>query len=81
MSTTSHGKGVTINLDRDLHELTATMRAKRPLGSSREHLAAGVRELRSILRDAGYNPAVINRQIQELVRQNKERGPLRSDPR
>lgn len=50
------------------------MRSRRNLGSLRDHLAADTRELRRILTDAGYDPAVINRQLQELIRQNKATG-------
>jgi RHS repeat-associated protein len=75
VSSTKHSQGITINLRKSIHDLTATKgRPKRNLATLREHLAADIFELRKLLRTAGYDRAVINRQLQELVRQNKATG-------
>jgi RHS repeat-associated protein len=72
VSLTSHGRGITINLRKDLHELTRTLGTPVEEGLTlRQHLARDVMDLRSILRNADYDPSVINRQLQELIRQNK----------
>jgi hypothetical protein len=72
VSLTKHGRGVTINLRKDLHELTRTFKKPVEPGLSiRQHLARDVVDLRKILGDAGYDQSVINRQLQELIRQNK----------
>jgi hypothetical protein len=77
VSQTTHGRGITINLNKDLHALTRTFRRPVESGLSlRTHLARDVKDLRRILGDAGYDPAVINRQLQELIRQNKAVGGL-----
>lgn len=39
--------------------------------SHREYLARDIVDLRKILRDAGYSRDVINRQLSELIKQNK----------
>ena len=47
---------------------------RRPVDRSlslRQHLAADVWDLRAILRGAGYDSAVINRALTELIKQNK----------
>ncbi|GAA4459357.1 hypothetical protein GCM10023189_32960 [Nibrella saemangeumensis] len=86
ISKTTHGKGVTINLSKELHEKTATF--KKPTrdvsqailnnsnnkNSLRTHLAADIKELRNILGTAGYNRSHVNKQLQELIRQNKMNG-------
>jgi hypothetical protein len=72
LSLTSNGRGITINLNKELHELTRTFRTSVEEGLTlRQHLAHDVMDLRAILRDAGYDQSVTNRQLQELVRQNK----------
>lgn len=77
LSQTTRARGVTINLRQDLHQLTRTFRRPVEPGLNlRTHLARDVMDLRRILRDAGYDPAVINRQLQELIRQNKALGGL-----
>lgn len=55
ISETSHGRGITINIRKDLHELTGTFRKTRDIDPTdlRKNLAADVWELRNILRDAG----------------------------
>ena len=74
LSQTTHGKGITINLRKDLHELTRTYRV--PIDKSivglRNNLAADVKDVKNILLNAGYDPKVVNRQLQELIRQNKD---------
>ena len=76
ISPTSHGKGITINLRKDLHELTGTYKKRRNIDPNdlRKNLAADIGDLRSILKDAGYDSHVINRQLRELIRQNKATG-------
>src|SRR5262249_23311500 len=61
--------------EKDLHTLTRTFR--RPGGLAlnlRTHLARDIRDLRRILHAAGYAHATMNRQLQELIRQNKTLG-------
>ncbi|PIT58701.1 hypothetical protein BHC49_00990 [Snodgrassella alvi] len=73
VSPTTHGKGITINLRKNLHELTWTYRKPIVPGlSNREYLARDIRDLRKILSNAGYNREVINSQLSELIRQNKK---------
>lgn len=55
---------------------TSVMPSFPPMLSLRDHLAADIRDLKRILLDAGYDPQVINRQLSELIRQNKELGGL-----
>ncbi|WLD93033.1 hypothetical protein [Alkalihalobacillus sp. AL-G] len=74
VSQTTHGKGITINIRKDIHEQTATFGSKRDLNSPREHLAADIFELRNLLKQNGYNKSTINTQLQELIRQNKATG-------
>jgi hypothetical protein len=71
----SRGTGITVNLNKGLHAVTRTFR--RPVDATlnlRTHLARDIRDLRGILSGAGYNRGVINRQLQELIRQNKGLG-------
>ena len=71
----SRGAGIAINLRKDLHMLTRTFRKPvAPAGNRRTHLARDIRDLRGILRAAGYDQATIHRQMQELIRQNKALG-------
>jgi uncharacterized protein RhaS with RHS repeats len=81
MSNTSHGKGVTINLRKDLHEQTRTF--KKPVDKSiiglRDNLAADVKDLRKILKNAGYSQDVINAHLSELIKQNKAQGGFEKD--
>ena len=72
VSTTTHGRGVTINMRKDLHELTRTY--KTPVDRSltlRRQLAADAWDIRRILLDAGYDPRLVRQQLRELIRQNK----------
>ncbi|QNQ22627.1 hypothetical protein HF650_01395 [Kosakonia sp. SMBL-WEM22] len=72
-SPTTHSKDITINLRKDLHELTWTFKKPMVPGlTNREYLARDIVDLRKILKDAGYEQTVINRQLNELIRQNKE---------
>lgn len=71
----SRGAGVVINLRKDLHIVTRTFR--RPVDPAlnlRAHLARDIRDLRRILHAARYTQATMNRQLQELIRQNKVLG-------
>ncbi|MNL12033.1 putative deoxyribonuclease RhsA [compost metagenome] len=73
VSPTTHGKGVTINLRKDLHELTWTY--KKPLMkglTERQYLARDAADVRGILKNAGYSRQIVNRQVGELIKQNKE---------
>ena len=83
LSQTTHGKGITINLRKDLHELTRTCRV--PIDKSivglRNNLAADVKDVKNILLNAGYDPKVVNRQLQELIRQNKDLGGFDKPPK
>ena len=74
VSQTTHGKGITININKDIHELTGTMRSVRDLANPRQHLAADLRELRNLFKDAGYNRSVVNRQLWELSKRNQSMG-------
>ena len=72
VSTTTHGRGVTINMSKTLHEKIRTYRKPVEQGlDARTHLAKDVKDLRGIFRDAGYDRFTVNRQLQELIRQNK----------
>ena len=71
----SRGAGIAINLRKELHILTRTFRKPvAPASNLRTHLAWDIRDLRRILRGAGYDRATINRQMQELIRQNTALG-------
>ena len=75
VSNTTHGKGITINIKKTIHDgLETTGRPIRNLNSLRSHLAADIFELRNVLKANGYDRATVNRQLQELVRQNKALG-------
>ncbi|EOC1429060.1 RHS domain-containing protein [Cronobacter dublinensis] len=72
-SPTTHSRGITINLRKDLHELTWTFKKPMVPGlTNREYLARDIVDLRKILRNAGYDKDIVNRQLNELIRQNKE---------
>ena len=73
VSPTTHGKGITINLRKDLHEQTWTY--KKPLVkglTKRQYLARDAYDVRKILREADYERSIINRQVGELIAKNKE---------
>src|SRR5205085_989524 len=71
----TYNKAITISIPRRLHsQLETTSRAARSLPNLRSHLAADVRELRGVLRKEGYSRSTVNRQMRELIRQNKALG-------
>ncbi|WP_242950013.1 RHS repeat-associated core domain-containing protein [Clostridium saccharobutylicum] len=65
VSKTSHGKGITVNLRKDLHEKTETCKKLRNFDPNdlRKHIAADIYDLRKILEDARYSRDVINTQL------------------
>jgi RHS repeat-associated protein len=72
VSPVSTGRGITINLEKGLHAQTRTFGRSPPPGlNQRQHLARDIRDLRNILRQAGYDRAVVNQQLTELIRQSK----------
>lgn len=72
-SPTTHGRGITINLRKGLHEETWTYRKPLVKGLiDRQYLGRDAKDIRGILRRAGYNRETINRQVRELIRQNKK---------
>jgi RHS repeat-associated protein len=76
--------GVTINLDKKLHEQTGSYKKMRKIDKSmqhpnntnihRVHLSKDIRELRELLKYAGYSQQQINKQLKELIKQNKANG-------
>ena len=72
--TPSRYSGVTINIRKDLHRLTRTYGINADLGSDVRNLAADVRDLRSILRNAGYDRPLVNQQMQRLIEFNRQVG-------
>jgi hypothetical protein len=72
VSRTTFGRGITINLRKEIHEMTGSYGIKRELPTIRDHLAADVKELRNLLRQNGHDRSTVNLQLQELIRQNKE---------
>ena len=74
VSGTSRYSGVTINLNKDLHALTRTLGRNADLGSNVRNLAADVRDLRNILRGAGYDRSLVNQQMQRLIDLNRQVG-------
>jgi hypothetical protein len=77
----SHGKGVSINMRKDLHEQTRTYKRNPDLGDNRKNLAADVRDVRNILKNAGYKTSTVNQQMKEVVRQNKNAGNIKPNKR
>jgi hypothetical protein len=80
VSQVSRWKGVTINLRKDLHRQTRSFGRNVDLGDNRRNLAADIQDLRNILREAGYDPALVNQQMRKLIELNADIGnlPLRS---
>jgi hypothetical protein len=74
VSGVSMGRGATITIRRDLHSLTRTMSRNADLGSNIRNLAADVRDLRTILRNAGYERSIVNAQMQALIALNRRLG-------
>jgi ribosomal 50S subunit-associated protein YjgA (DUF615 family) len=74
-------RGITINLRKELHEITRTFRKAVEKGlTPRQHLGKDIKDLRKILREAGYDPRLINQQLRELIRQNRKLGGLDKPP-
>ncbi len=72
VSPTTHARGITINMRKDLHELTWTYKKPFVRGlTNRQYLARDIVDLRTIFRNAGYSKDVVNRQLTELIKQNK----------
>jgi len=59
---------------KELHELTRTHRKTVIPGTLREHLGRDVKDIKTILQNAGYDTATVNVQLKELIRQNKAMG-------
>lgn len=74
VSSVSHGKGITINIRKDIHLDTETYGSLRTGLTNRQHLAADVAELRVLLKEQGYSRSTINAQLNELIKQNKALG-------
>lgn len=76
VSNTSHGRGITINLNKDLHKMTRTFgNPNVEVGLTlRQHLGRDVTDIKNILSGAGYDRSVINTQLRELIAQNKALG-------
>jgi hypothetical protein len=62
--------GVTINLRKDLHRQTRSYSRNVDLGDNRRNLAADIQDLRTILRKAGYDSALVNQQMRKLIELN-----------
>ncbi|MBD5089477.1 MAG: hypothetical protein HDT30_11845 [Clostridiales bacterium] len=74
VSSVSHGKGITINIRKDIHLDTKTYGSLRRGLTNRQHLAADIAELRVLLKERGYSRSSINAQLNELIKQNKVLG-------
>jgi hypothetical protein len=74
VSKVSRDRGATINLRRDLHDLTRSKNRNADLGNNVSNLAADVWDIRNILRNAGYNRALVNQQMKALIQLNRELG-------
>ncbi|SKB09758.1 hypothetical protein SAMN02745166_05181, partial [Prosthecobacter debontii] len=74
VSDTSHSLGVTINMRRDLHQLTRSYRKNADLGNNVSNLAADVWDLRNIFRGAGYDRSFVNQQMRVLIDLNRKVG-------
>jgi len=73
VSGVSRGRGISINLRKDLHEGTWTNKVGVEPGLTlRQRLARDIKNLRKILREAGYDRSRVNMQLKELARQNTE---------
>jgi len=67
----SHGRGITINIRKGIHELTGTYKKPMMQGlSGRQRLAGDIVELRKLLKQAGYDRRIVNAHMRELIRQN-----------
>lgn len=74
VSSVSHGKGIIINIRKDIHLDTEIYGRLRNYSINRQHLAADITELRVVLKEAGYDRSVINAQLNELIKRNKALG-------
>jgi|GEM_PF-2461971 len=75
VSQIKHGHGITINIKRPIHKkISTTGKRVIPNMTMRERLAKDIFELRGLLRTEGYDRGFVNRQLKELIRQNKELG-------
>ena len=74
VSSVSHGKGITINIRKDIHARTETYGSRRKGLTNRQHLAADIAGLRVLLKEQGYSRSAINAQLNELIKQNKALG-------
>ena len=74
ISSVSHGRGVTINLLKEIHAKTGTFCKTRYYSNKRQHLAADVIELKKLLLEHGYTRSTVNAQLHELIRQNLANG-------
>ena len=74
VSSVSYGKGITINIRKDIHLDTKTYGSLRRGLTNRQHLAADIAELRVLLKEHGYSRSSINAQLNELIKQNKVLG-------
>ena len=81
ISRVSMDRGITINLIKELHEITRTFRKAVEKGLTPQ-TASRKRHKRSakILREAGYDRRLINQQLRELIRQNRKLGGLDKPP-
>lgn len=74
VSETSHSLGVTINMRKDLRALTRTFGTSADRGSNMLNLAADIRDLRNIFRNAGYDRSLVNQQMRRLIELNRQVG-------
>jgi len=77
VSNVSRWKGVTINFRAELHEKTRTFCRNVDLGDNRRNLAADILDLRNILREAGYDPALVNQQMRRIIELNRANQNIR----
>jgi hypothetical protein len=74
VSDTSHSLGVTINMRKDLHQLTRSYGRNADLGNNVSNLAADIWDLRTIFRGAGYDSSLVNQQMRALIDLNRKVG-------
>lgn len=75
VSSVKRGEGIAISMRDELHEQTRTFRRRvDPAPDLRTHLARDINDVRKILKDDGYDQSTINRQLNELIKQNKKLG-------
>jgi hypothetical protein len=76
VSDVSHGQGVTINIRKDIHKQTRSFGKNADLGDNRKNLLAGVREMRRLLLDHGYDQRLVNQQLRILIEDNRRAGNI-----